>query len=181
MFIEIHVVLLVIRSTRMLKFLHWYINKAVDLTIYLYKGFVDYSREDYTGYMVGVCMTIGIICFIIAVMTGLMSIGGRHSDNKEGAQISLSFASAAILVPLIGALLPILAVIALLCFIVYLVITAFDLRDVISLSKLSDLYYKARSHYLEFKSKRQAKNLIKRVDCAYRNNYCPACNREYNK
>jgi hypothetical protein len=165
----------------MLKFLHWYVNKAIDLTIYLYKGFVDYSREDYTGYMMCVCLIAGLSCLLIAVITGLASIGGRVSDSREAARISLFFTSMTISLPLISALLPALACIALLCFVVYLVLTAFDLKDSISLDVLHDTYYKLRSRYLEFKSKRQAKKPIEKKDCAYRSNFCPVCSREYNK
>ncbi len=165
----------------MLKFLHWYINKAVDLTIYLYKSFVDYNREDYTGYMVGVCLVGGITCLLVSIMTGLGSLGRRHKDNQELAQISLAFTLVLVLLPLIGVLLPLLVIITILCFIVYLIITAFDLRDSISLEIFSNIYYKLRDQYLKLKSKMKARAPIEKQNTAYRSNSCPACSREYNK
>lgn len=182
MFIEARVALLAVRSIRMLKFLHWYLNKAANLTMYLFGGLVEGTLKDYIDYQLGSALLFGMCCLIVVFMVGGTAVASRYNSTEEAraglwAIVFLSIS------PLFGTLLPIITIIGLIWFIVRLVATAFelDLRDVLSLSKLSDLYYEVRSRYLEFKSKMKTRIPIKKEDCAYRNNYCPACSREYNK
>lgn len=162
----------------MLKFFHWYINKAIDLEMYLVTPIFDIPRNDHTVFMVALLFIIDACCFLGAIGAGF---GAISDEDSTAARIAIAAIVILIISPFVVATLPLLTSIAALLFILRLFIIAFELEGRLSLGILPDLYYKIRSRYLEFKSKRQAKKPIEKKDCAYRSNFCPVCSREYNK
>jgi len=176
MFIEAHAALLAIRSTRMLRFLHWYINKAVDLEMYLTAPLVDFSRSEHTAFMVGLLIILVAANLLIFVVAG---IGAICDEDSTAAKISIAAVISLALSPFIVAAMSLLIGIVAILFILRISSIAFKVEDKLYIA--SDWYYKLRALYLEFKSKMKTRTPIKKQDCAYRSNYCPVCNREYNK